>query len=258
MQQKPRNPFQKVGVRVVGPSEPELLNITQKLSEDYPQSLGEDSRKDRPNPFKKTSGPISLGIEHEAIISNPLAQIGLDYTKNKISEIVSENTGFFFKMFFHEKLRSYFDVDQKYVLQKLCFILFPFSYKESGNFEERKSGEYIRKTDLYLPVMAMASFSLFGSLKLVLNNKFTNPIILINLVTKFLSLTLFESFYLKFIFYLALNLSLSFTDSFAVCSYKYVSLIFYWLFASNLSFFTFLIWAFKLYTIISSCHFSVN
>jgi hypothetical protein len=52
--------------------------------------------------------------------------MGYEYTQTKMQKFFSENKGYFGDYLFSQKIRSYFDVDNSYLISKTVSMFFPF------------------------------------------------------------------------------------------------------------------------------------
>lgn len=78
-------------------------------------------------------------------------------------------------------LKPYFQVDNKYVYQKIKLIFLPFLYKDNDNLDSHSQNEHensnsipkskINYPDLYIPLMAFITFLLVTGLDLGQDNK---------------------------------------------------------------------------------------
>lgn len=148
-------------------------------------------------------------------------------------------------------LRTYFDVDNKYVLKKMFLLLFPFinsNWERKGiddvppsmssptammpptgpmgspsgrdNFNERD----INQPDLYIPVMAFLTYTLIVAFVMGMRGAFS-PAVLYTIVKSGLIFMGLEVLLIKSGFYLlSMPTSVSFLDVIACISYKYVGI----------------------------------
>lgn len=186
----------------------------------------------------------------DEIKNNPLAQMGYEYSKNKMTKFISDNKGILGNYVFSDKIRSYFNVDNTYLVSKFMLIVFPFkknktqlsSYNvqnvefedSSINPSENKSffSKYINlppskketeDLDLYIPFLALLSFVLFSCFSSILNSEEEfSPQNIINDISNCFILSILEVFLTKFGFLIIINFSIDFLDCLALCSYKYV------------------------------------
>ena len=255
MRPKPRNPFQRLSQENITPSEIQqeedfTINLDNHLT-NVNSSVNVNAKKTKSNPFKKIDSKSGFDNELNNLFSNPLAQMGLDYTSSKMSDLMASNQGFFYNFFFNQNIRKYFEVDQEFITAKLKFILFPFSSKDETTINDARPKEHVVKTDLYIPLMAILSFVLLVAMQLIYTSKFDSPVVLINLVSKFLSLTIFETICVKLITFLVLGYSSPFFETLSICSYKYVGLFIYKLFTLFLPYNVIFVWVLRVYFAIS-------
>ena len=176
--------------------------------------------------------------------------MGYEFGKTKMTKFISDNKGFFGNYVFSDKIRSYFNVDNSYLISKFLLIFFPFkgtsakltSYtnqnvefgdSSSGESSKRKSfanffsispsKKEIEDIDLYIPFLALLSFVLLSCFSSILNSdiNFTPQNILNDIKNCFL-LSVLEVCLTKFSFLIFINFSIEFWDCLALCSYKYV------------------------------------
>ena len=60
------------------------------------------------------------------IIENPFAKMGKSFIEDKMKSYNIDQTSLLNKYIFNETLKSYYDVEQSFVLNKLILILCPF------------------------------------------------------------------------------------------------------------------------------------
>ena len=102
--------------------------------------------------------------------SNPLAQMGYQYTQTKMQKFFSENKGYFGDYLFSQKIRSYFDVDNSYLISKTTAMFFPFKSRRlqfsnsSGVVSSLEENSITKKSNGY--------FITFGILIIKVNHGF--------------------------------------------------------------------------------------
>lgn len=155
-------------------------------------------------------------------MENPLAQIGLNYTKTSISKLVDNNKSFVQNYVFSNQLKQYFDLDQATLSRKLRFLVFPFRTRANEDQYDSAASEFITKAEFYIPTMSMITFVLIVCFHMILNNMPLDPSKIANDVTKCFMLSLVEAILTKFVFFLGMQISIPFLDVIAYSCYKYV------------------------------------
>lgn len=92
-------------------------------------------------------------------MDNPFAKIGIDYTQNKMKEIMGDQN-WLTKFVFNDTLKHYYDVDQKFILKKFLFILFPFIKSNKKEVLDQGKEIPLSQAELYIPTLALISFVL--------------------------------------------------------------------------------------------------
>ena len=91
-----------------------------------------------------------------------------------------DTSGWAQNFFAKTHIKEYFEIDNKYLLQKLRFLIFPFlsSSKKSETQEENMgigapsaSSSYLTHTDLYIPIMAYMTYVILSCFMLGLAKK---------------------------------------------------------------------------------------
>lgn len=116
------------------------------------------------------------------------------------------------------KLRIFFDVNNEYVMKKMCLIIFPFIHKEWN-----KNIDPIVSPDLYIPIMSFITFILLHGLKLGIKNNFT-PENLSLKFTKCLIIEFIETVLFKLIAYF-FNINIHTLEYISFSGYKYLLMI---------------------------------
>ena len=171
--------------------------------------------------------------------------MGYDYTQDKMTKFFSENKGFFGNYVFSQKLRSYFDVDNSYILYKAQSMFFPFKSRtlqfsrssgvvssleeiEGSQQKNRKwwslppSTKDTEELDLYIPLMSLLCFVLLSCFSsIMLNEGSFSPANISTDIVNCLMLSIIEVLLTKCGFMIGMNLSIDFLDCLALCSYKY-------------------------------------
>ena len=179
------------------------------------------------------------------LTSNPLAKMGYEYTEQKMKKFFSENNGYFGSYVFSQKLRSYFDVDNSYLISKIQSMFFPFksrklqfsgssgvvsSLEEIEGVKQQKTKWWtlspsIKDTeelDLYIPLMCLLCFVLLSCFSSIMHNQGSfSPANITTDIANCLMLSLIEVLLTKCGFMIGMNLSIDFLDCLALCTYKY-------------------------------------
>eukprot|EP00741_Cyanophora_paradoxa_P015629 tig00020903_g15086.t1 len=131
----------------------------------------------------------------------------------------------------HAGLRSYFAVDNLYVLNKLKILLLPYVHKSWTRQRKDVRGENesvympprndLNAPDLYIPLMAFVTYILAVGYTLGLGQRF-KPEVLGMTASSGLGVLLFEVLLLKLGFYLLNSPPLPFFDAISYAGYKYV------------------------------------
>lgn len=169
-----------------------------------------------------------------AMAADFMVGMGMDHM-NKMHATTSSK----YWAFFHH-MKSYFDVNNSYVLYKLLSILFPFvkkwnRYSSSTTPNSNNSHNSptmsengvrdLKQPDLYIPSMFFISYILLVCGLLGSKNEFT-PELLTSMASTGLVITLVEIFIVKLGFYLlSVPGSISLLDMCAYSGYKYVGVV---------------------------------
>ncbi len=119
----------------------------------------------------------------------------------------------------YSKIRKYFDVDDNYVFEKLKLIYYPFGY----DLRKASVKGSIYNPDLYIPLMSILTLGIINSFYFSSYSKFSPDGIFV-FFTRVIFFKLFLGLIYKFIGYL-FGLDMSFFDLFAICGYKYFTII---------------------------------
>lgn len=114
-------------------------------------------------------------------------------------------------------LRTYFAVDDAFVLRKLCLVLFPFNNTDWTQNEE------LTRPELYIPAMSLVSYILLKALRYGLDGTFS-PERLGLAFTHAVLLELLCAGAVKVSGYFG-DVSLGTLDVMALCGYKYVCVV---------------------------------
>eukprot|EP01137_Pigoraptor_chileana_P005402 Opistho-2@48420 len=148
-----------------------------------------------------------------------MAASGKDYVEKNIEKLISRG-----------KLKFYFNVSNSYVLSKLKLILMPLGHKNWARqiFNGQGGAEYapprddINAPDLYIPVMAFATYVLVVGLSLGTSSTFSPEALGITASSALMwlcveVLAMYLGFYL-----LNISADIHMFDLFAFCGYKFV------------------------------------
>ena len=174
------------------------------------------------NPFQKAhKNEIEEKIGE--IMDNPLTQMGIDYTNSTINKIYEDNRGVLLNTLFNKKTKSYFDIEQEVVFNKLKLMLFPFNSlrTKEDDMGDKPTG-YVTVAEFYLPFMALVSFVLISSFKIILNNQEFDSSKIVSSVSSCLLMSFCESLLVKVAFITATGVSLPVLDVIGFLCYKYV------------------------------------
>ncbi|EAR96999.1 Hrf1 family protein (macronuclear) [Tetrahymena thermophila SB210] len=164
------------------------------------------------------------------------------------------------KWIFNSYVRSFFDIDNMYILRKMKLILFPFlqrgewevkvneyaSSSQEQNFISPKDNPH--SPDLYLPLMGLITFVLVSCLSVGIGDNFQPEIIQRN-TSYCLFITFIEIYLYKFLFFLVGIKNIGILNMLSHLSYRFLSLT--CILICNLSFggwFTFILMVYLLTT----------
>ncbi|KAH3760524.1 protein transporter yif1 [Pelomyxa schiedti] len=168
--------------------------------------------------------PTSLGAAQWALPSGVLAS---NFVKPAITSTIRPYFGWITNL-----LKSYFQVNNSYVMQKIRLILFPFFHEGGWHRQAQCTNttqswylprDDLNAPDLYIPMMGFISWVLLVCFKLGTSNKFTPEAIGLT-ASKGLVLLVLEVFVMMACNYF-LSLPVSMLDSFAYCSYVFVPVV---------------------------------
>jgi len=125
-----------------------------------------------------------------------------------------------------QRLRFYFDVNNKYVLDKLRLLLFPFKHQEwerqpNSSGRMRPPREEVVAPDLYIPTMAFATYVMVMGFALGAQGRFT-PDVLGLAASSGLVILLLEVFAIKLTWYLTTGAAFPFLELCSCSGYKFV------------------------------------
>lgn len=171
-----------------------------------------------------------FGQQLGAAFSNPLAQAGVGYAAQFVSQVndsfISRWTG---------SLRYYFSVSNNYVLNKLKILLFPFVHKSwsrrivpaaDGREMYLPPNQDVNAPDLYIPTMAFVTYILLITLIMATSSTGFKPDVLGVTASSGLITLALEVFIVKLGFYLLSYPPVLILDLVAYCGYKFVGIIF--------------------------------
>jgi len=165
-----------------------------------------------------------MGFLQDAVYS----QVGSRIFDNG-RQYVDKNFGRFLTIL---PLKYYFNVNNRYVFNKICLLLFPFTHKNWSRLPKAHNDldtyvpprEDINAPDLYIPVMAFVTYVLLVGFVHGTNLKFT-PDILGVVASTGMAVIAFEILAIKFTLYLTNDRNVPFLDLLAYCGYLFVGLI---------------------------------
>eukprot|EP00761_Pharyngomonas_kirbyi_P007939 gb/GECH01007950.1/.p1 GENE.gb/GECH01007950.1/~~gb/GECH01007950.1/.p1 ORF type:complete len:306 (+),score=44.17 gb/GECH01007950.1/:1-918(+) len=170
-------------------------------------------------------------LGQEGLMSNEfVTQAGLAYG-NALWGGVQKKVSVY-KPFF-ESVKYYFNVSNRYVLNKLKIVLFPFSHKSWQRESEFLENDYtslppsqdVNAPDLYIPLMSFVSYVILAGISYGIEGQFT-PDILYSIATRSLAFLMLEVGFVKLLFYLlAVPNNSPVLDILAYCTYKYVPMV---------------------------------
>ena len=165
------------------------------------------------------------------------AQMVTSMAKNRVEEVMETNKGWFSL----DIIKDYFDVTNRYVLNKLRIILLPFTItnkddwkRQSLSYEYSNEGtpvtprEDLQAPDLYIPLMSFVTFILlvgcFKAVESTTNETTFDMESLLYVYSKSLFIWLFEAIVQKGVF-MCLNIANpAFLELLAYTGYKFVVL----------------------------------
>lgn len=216
---KPRNPFQKLPSTI---SPGNFSNNFETLPFESQILLDQNSKttteKSFSRGFQKPS--VILPNQIEKVLENPLAQMGYEYSKNQIQNIISTSQNSYFQ-FFGEKARVYFDIDQEVIFKKILFVIFPFRIESSTDSEQETLCNTYRP-ELYLPLMSLVTFVMISCLRLIFSGGKILPGSIVHEVFQCFLFTFFECLLGKIAIFFGASLSVPYFDIVSFCGYKYV------------------------------------
>ncbi|EGC38283.1 hypothetical protein DICPUDRAFT_28858, partial [Dictyostelium purpureum] len=186
------------------------------------------------------------------ISDNPLTQAGLSYGLNYGQSLFSGGKQYvdsnFGKYLSFSTLKSYFNVNNSYVFNKIKSLIFPYTQKtwkrRIGRTNDVDSylppRDDINAPDLYIPLMAFITYFLLYGFQMGMEKKFS-PDYLGALITKGIVYWCGEMLIFKCGFFFSNSNSIPVYDMMSYTGYKYVLLVIYQvtsiLFGSYISFF---------------------
>jgi len=170
------------------------------------------------------------------ISDNPLTQAGLSYGINYGQSLLSGGKEYvdsnFGKYISFSTLKSYFNVNNSYVFNKIKLVLFPFSQRTWKRRIHRANDvdtylpprDDINAPDLYIPLMAFITYFLLYGFQLGMQDKFS-PDKLGGLITKGIIYWIIELLAFKLGFFFTNSSSIPIYDMISYSGYKYVLLV---------------------------------
>ncbi|KAL0476705.1 yif1b-b [Acrasis kona] len=170
-----------------------------------------------------------MGQQFGGLINNPAANLLVGMGMNSLNNALGDNVGRY-KGYF-EGLKMYFNVDNRYVLQKLRLLLLPYtnkSWERKGNQPQDETFSTPRdpnEPDLYIPFMAFLTYILLTCYIMGIENRFT-PDLLAATASTSIFVNLIEISLVKLGFYiLSVPTNIPFLDMCAYSGYKYVGIV---------------------------------
>lgn len=216
---KPRNPFQKtpnLTHNQIVPNPFGNFSSNEQINLENPALRPENKippTASKRNPFAPP--------EVSKLIANPLAQMGYEYSKNHINELISQTQNSYKSFIFNSTTRAYFDIDQEILLKKIGFSLFPFLIFENSD-SEKETRHQMFKPEFYLPIMSIITFVMLGCLKTIFEGGRIEPLFLINEVFGCGSFAFLEGLLCMTLLFFGSKIMVSYFDSVSFCGYKYV------------------------------------
>ncbi|KAF2078514.1 hypothetical protein CYY_000139 [Polysphondylium violaceum] len=170
------------------------------------------------------------------ISDNPLTQAGLSYGINYGQSLLSGGKEYvdsnFGKYISFSTLKSYFNVNNSYVFNKIKLVLFPFSQRTWKRRIHRANDvdtylpprDDINAPDLYIPLMAFITYFLLYGFQLGIQEKFS-PDHLGGLITRGIIFWIVELLAFKLGFFFTNSASIPIYDMISYSGYKYVLLV---------------------------------
>ena len=192
----------------------------------------QENEEEEEHPDKSKSNNIikNSGFQDD-YMKNELAKNGINEDSLKIGYKIGEQivrNSKFVDYFSLEGLKPYFDIDNKYVLVKLRYLLLPFLKEKSINTDELQVKYNIEYFDLYLPIMSFITYVLVVSYITALNKPSTfDPQTLGKILSKDFSLYIINAAIIKLLMFIFLNNPISFTGTFSLTGYKFIYMIIY-------------------------------
>lgn len=150
-------------------------------------------------------------------LDNPFAKMGLELSKAHLTSFVNSAQSSYKGLLFNDSTRAYFSVDQEVVLRKMAQAVLPFSFES----QESDQSAQVYRPELYLPLMSLVSFVMFGALKGFFAGRPVEPVAVVNAVVGCLFLSLFEAFLTKATLLFGAGAGLPFFGLLSVAGFKY-------------------------------------
>jgi protein transport protein YIF1 len=141
---------------------------------------------------------------------------------------IGRNSSGWANQFFNSSLKTYFEIDNSFLLRKLKHLFLPFLSKNTIRNDQNQGYDVevpeevsIFKIDLYIPLMSFVTYILLTCMNMGLQEKFEPDFIFKN-ITNCSLLTFFETVILKIGLIVADDHNIGFLDMMALAGYKYV------------------------------------
>ena len=144
----------------------------------------------------------------------------------KIGEqIIKDSQSKFIDYFSLDGLKPYFNVTNKYVLLKLCYIILPFLYKIDSTLTVQQNLK-IETPDLYIPLMSFITYVLLiGFNSAYRQQKLFEPEILGKIASKNSFILFIQVALLKLTMFIFSNIQIPFLDVLCFIGYKMVLIV---------------------------------
>ncbi len=147
---------------------------------------GRNNRYER-NSTGENNNPSNQFYEAASSFTNStggaVTSLGAEFIKSKSSEYLEVNRSFIRN--YISGLNEYFDINDKYVADKIKLILFPF----------HKDLDFLYKPDLYLPIVSLLTYLLIYSISLGISHKFHPEMLFKSTTNNVTFIVLFSLFY---------------------------------------------------------------
>jgi hypothetical protein len=197
-------------------------------SNDEEEIPGVDSPVDTNTQF--TFEANSLQQNPEDLIKKGLKNSGIPEEAVKAGlkigeQIIKDSQSKFIDYFSLDGLKPYFNVTNKYVLLKLCYIILPFLYKIDSTLTVQQNLK-IETPDLYIPLMSFITYVLLiGFNSAYQQQKIFEPEILGKIASKNAFILFFQVALLKLTMFIFSNIQIPFLDVLCFIGYKMVLIV---------------------------------